>query len=98
MITKEIILNTLNSQTLSFQQLGVKNIGLFGSFLRDQQTEKSDIDLLVEFYPEFENFNNLMSLYDLLELLFENRKIEIVTKNGLSPFIGPHILNQTQYV
>jgi hypothetical protein len=98
MITKEIILNTLNSQTLSFQQLGVKNIGLFGSFLRDQQTEKSDIDLLVEFYPEFENFNNLMALYDLLELLFENRKIEIVTKNGLSPFIGPHILNQTQYV
>jgi predicted nucleotidyltransferase len=98
MITKEIILNTLNSQTLSFQQLGVKNIGLFGSFLRDQQTDKSDIDLLVEFYPEFENFNNLMALYDLLELLFENRKIEIVTKNGLSPFIGPHILNQTQYV
>lgn len=98
MITKEIILNTLNSQTLTFQQLGVKNIGLFGSFLRGQQTEKSDIDFLVEFYPEFENFNNLMALYDLLELLFENRKIEIVTKNGLSPFIGPHILNQTQYV
>jgi predicted nucleotidyltransferase len=45
-----------------------------------------------------ENFDNYMAVYDIIENLFKNYKIEIVTKNGLSPYIGPTILNEVTYV
>lgn len=39
-----------------------------------------------------------MAVYDYFERTFQNQKIDIVTKNGLSPHIGPHILNEVLYV
>jgi len=45
-----------------------------------------------------ENFDNYMAVYDLIESLFQNEKVEIVTKNGLSPYIGSKILNEVMYV
>ena len=38
-----------------------------------------------------------MSVYDILENLFRDEKIDIVTKNGLSPYIGPQILKEVVY-
>jgi predicted nucleotidyltransferase len=76
----------------------VENIGLFGSYLRNEQSDKSDIDLLIDFHPEKENFDNLMAVYDMFENIFKNQKIEIVTKNGLSKYIGPRILKDVMYV
>jgi hypothetical protein len=37
-----------------------------------------------------------MAAYELFEKLFDGRKVEIVTKKGLSPYIGPQILNEVQ--
>jgi predicted nucleotidyltransferase len=76
----------------------VQNIGLFGSYLRNEQSDKSDIDLLIDFEPEKENFDNYMALYDMVENIFKDQKIEIVTKNGLSQYIGPKILKEVMYV
>ena len=45
-----------------------------------------------------ESYDNYMAAYDLFELLFKNERVEIVTKNGLSPYIGPKILNEVMYV
>ena len=53
---------------------------------------------MVDFEPEQENFDNYMAVYDIFETLFKNEKIEIVTKNGLSKYIGPKILNEVMYV
>jgi hypothetical protein len=53
---------------------------------------------LIDFDPEKENFDNYMALCDYLDSLFQNEKLEIVTKNGLSPHIGPAILKEVQYV
>jgi predicted nucleotidyltransferase len=39
-----------------------------------------------------------MAVYDIIEKLFKNEKVEIVTNNGISPHIGPKILNEVQYV
>ena len=39
-----------------------------------------------------------MAVYDLFENIFKNEKIEIVTKNGLSQYIGPRILKDVMYV
>jgi predicted nucleotidyltransferase len=77
---------------------GVNKIGLFGSYVRNEQTPQSDIDILVDFVPEKETFDNYMSLCNYLEDLFANEKIEIVTFNGLSPYIGKSILKEVNYV
>ena len=97
MTSKEFILSELKEQKRELQNLGIVRIGLFGSYVREEQTEKSDIDILLEFEPEKENFDNYMTVYDMLENLFKNEKVEIVTKNGLSPYIGPQILKEVIY-
>lgn len=79
-------------------RFGIRNVGLYGSYLRGEQSEKSDIDILIDFEPDKENYDNYMAVYDMFEKLFEHEKVEIVTKNGLSPYIGPQILNEVQYV
>ncbi|WPR71300.1 nucleotidyltransferase family protein [Flavobacterium sp. NG2] len=98
MTTKEIILQTLKANKLKLSKFGIRNVGLFGSYIRNEQSSESDIDLLIDFEPEKESFDNFMAVYDLFEKLFKNEKIEVVTKNGLSPYIGPQILKEVQYV
>ena len=98
MTDKQQIKSILTQHRSSLRRIGVKQIGLFGSYVRAQQNAASDIDLLVDFQEGMENFDNLMELYDLLESAFGGEKIEIVTKNGLSPHIGPQILEEVEYV
>jgi len=74
----------------------VKEIGVFGSFVRNQGTKKSDIDILVEFedgitllsFIEMENY-----LTDLLGI-----KVDLVMKSALKPRIGKHILEEVVYI
>lgn len=98
MTNKEYILSTLKSKRADFSAIGIREVGLFGSYARNEQTEQSDIDILIDFDPEKETFDNYMAVYELLEKLFKNIRVEVVTKNGLSPYIGPKILNEVQYV
>jgi predicted nucleotidyltransferase len=98
MTTQEHILKTLKSTKIKLTKFGIRNVGLFGSYRRNEQSRESDIDLLIDFEPEKENFDNLMAVYDLFEKIFKNEKVEVVTKNGLSPHIGPSILKEVQYV
>lgn len=77
---------------------GVNQIGLFGSYSRNEQSEKSDIDLLIDFVTGKESFDNYMAVYDFFEDIFKNEKVEVVTKNSLSPYIGPEILKEVLYV
>jgi predicted nucleotidyltransferase len=98
MTTKENILLTLKSNKLKLSKFGIRKVGLFGSYIRNEQSTDSDIDLLIDFEPEKENFDNLMAVYDIFEKIFKGEKIEVVTKNALSPHIGPKILNEVQYV
>jgi len=98
MKNKETIFTKIKANKSELEKLGVREIGVFGSYLRNEQSDKSDIDILVDFEPGKENFDNYMAVYDLFEKLFEEENVEIVTKNGLSPYIGPKILNEVMYV
>lgn len=98
MKSKDYILSTLKDQKPELEKFGVRNIGLFGSYSRQEQSELSDVDILVDFDPAHETFDNLMEICDLLEKSFNNIKIDVVTKNGLSPHIGPKILSEVLYV
>ncbi|OQX79821.1 MAG: DNA polymerase subunit beta [Bacteroidetes bacterium 4484_249] len=97
MLTKNKILQVLKEKKEIFAKYGVDRIGLFGSYSKGKQNHNSDIDILIDFNSEQETFDNLMKIYDILESAFENCKIEIVTKNGLSKYIGSYILNETEY-
>lgn len=98
MTTKEYILTAIRFNKPKLERLGVRNVGLFGSYLRNEQSKDSDIDILLDFEPDKENFDNYMDVCDLFEELFHNEKVEIVTRNGLSPYIGPMILSEVVYV
>ncbi len=94
--TKREVFKTLSDHSAQLKDLGVKKIGLFGSFVRDEQTPESDIDLLIQFEPDKKNFDNFMDLSGLLEDLLQ-RRVEIVTTEGLSPYIGPRIMSEVEY-
>ncbi len=97
MLTKNQILSVINKKKKSLKQVGVNKIGLFGSYSKQLQNETSDVDILIDFYPEQETFDNLMAVYDILEKAFENYKVDIITTSGLSKNIGPYILKEVQY-
>ena len=97
MLTKDNILKALRTNKKKLRKFGIRNVGLFGSHINNEQSSESDIDLLIDFEPEKENFDNFMAVYDLFEHIFKNEKIEFVTKNGLSPYIGPKILEDVQF-
>lgn len=71
--------------------LGVRRLALFGSVRRDTAKPDSDVDLIVEFEPGQKSLERLVALGDLLEARLE-RRVELVTPEGLSPFLRPHIL------
>ncbi len=94
--TKQEILTALSENHARIRALGVKRLGLFGSFVRGQQGADSDVDFLVEFYPGQKTFDNFMKLAFLLEDMLQ-RHVELVTTEALSPYIGPHILDEVEY-
>ena len=95
--TKKDIVTALLRHQAQIQALGVKRLGLFGSFVREQQTPQSDVDLLVEFKQGQKTFDHFMQLAFLLEEILQ-RHVELVTSESLSPHIGPHILKEVEYV
>ena len=76
MTTKENIIAILKSHKSELLRFGVQNIGLFGSYVHNQQSHKSDIDLLIDFQPEKENFDNYMAVYDLIEKILTVKELK----------------------
>lgn len=94
---KQQVLSLIDENKQAFRSFGASKVGLFGSFVRGDQTGTSDVDLLVEFLPGQKNYRNLLGTADLAEKLV-GRKVEIVTLGSLSPFIGPYIEKEVEYV
>jgi predicted nucleotidyltransferase len=96
-LDKNSILKILKDNQSSIRALGVVSLGLFGSSLTNSNRDDSDIDLLVDFMPDSYKFSNFIQLGDLLENLL-NKKIDLLTRNSLSKYIGPYILESIEYV
>ena len=94
--TKREVFKTISDHSARLKDLDVKKVGIFGSFVRGEQTPESDIDLLVQFDHDKKNFDNFIHLSELLEDLLQ-RRVEIITTEALSPYIGPHILSEVEY-
>lgn len=74
----------------------VSEIGVFGSFVRGEQQEESDVDMLVEFSRPV-GFVTFIKLENRLREIL-GRDVDLVTRKALKPHIGRHILDEVRYV
>ena len=74
------------------RKYNVKEIGVFGSYVRGEQKKSSDIDILVEFEESICFFKFLEMEEHISKIL--SVKVDLVTKNALKPRIGEHILKE----
>ncbi|MDD5451723.1 MAG: nucleotidyltransferase family protein [Desulfovibrionales bacterium] len=93
---KEIIKIIRNRKPELESHYGVQRLGLFGSYVREKQSKRSDIDILV-------TFNRDIDLFDFLDLreYLESQlsiKVDLVMESALKPAIGKRILSEVEYV
>jgi uncharacterized protein len=87
----------LNNNKIQFQNnFKIKEIGIFGSYIKSEQTKKSDLDVLVEFENPIDFFDYLEFEEYLTNLL--GIKVDLVMKKALKPNIGRNILKEVIYV
>ena len=89
----EQIIKKIEEKGKDIRKYNVKKIGLFGSYVKNKQHKKSDIDIIVKF--EKENFDDYMGLLFLLERIFK-RKIDLVIENDLYPELR-YIKKESKY-
>lgn len=93
---KEIIDIIRSSKPDMVARYGVQRLGLFGSYVREQQRKRSDIDILVSFSREIDLFD-FVELQEYLEARL-HAKVDLVMESALKPAIGRRILAEVEYV
>lgn len=97
-ISKEQILGFFKEHKQEFEQhYGVKSIGLFGSIVRDELREDSDIDIAIEMDLAKKNLRNFMAFQKLLEEEF-GRRIDLGIESSLKDFVRRRIAKEIIYV
>jgi len=97
MRTKEEILKILKDELPYLREkFNVKSIGLFGSYARDEQRDRSDVDILVEFSKPI-GFFKFMELEEYLSKKL-GVKVDLVTPDALKPMIKPQVMREIVYV
>ena len=95
---KSTVIKRLQSLKNQLGSVGVNQLGLFGSTVRGENTSKSDIDILLDFYAGQKTYSNFLNACQILEDNFKHHKLDVVTRKGLSPYIGQTILKEVIYV
>lgn len=95
--SNEIIQFLKENKSFLQQHFYCSEIGLFGSFARNEQTEQSDIDILVVFESETPNLYNVeLELKNYLQTRF-NREVDICAKKWIKPIFKPLVLKDAIY-
>ena len=97
-MNKKTVIKRLSSLKAPLMAVGVCQLGLFGSTVRGENTSKSDIDILIDFNADQETYLNFINACNILQGAFGKIKLDVVTKKGLSPYIGETILKEVEYV
>ncbi len=95
--SNEIILFLKKNKSYLKKHFYCTEIGLFGSFARNEQTEESDIDILVVFDQNTPNLYEVeLKLKEYLKKRF-NRKVDICSKKWIKPIFKPLVLKDAIY-
>ena len=94
-IGKDEIMQKLKEiKPLLLENHKVTELALFGSYARNEQTEKSDIDIMVDVSDK--SFRNYLKIIDLLELQFPDVQVQVVSKGAIKPdyfeYVKPDLL------
>lgn len=95
--SEEIIQFLKENQSYLQQNYFVTEIGLFGSFARNEQNENSDIDILVEFAPGTSDLYDKEQQLKLFLSNHFNRKVDICSKKWIKPIFKPMVLNDVRH-
>ena len=84
------------SKSVLQENYRVTELGIFGSYVRGEQNEASDIDVLID----YEKAPTLFKLVELRNYLNEltGMKVDVVTKKGLKPRIRERVLSEVVYL
>lgn len=93
-MSKKKILEKISAKKEEIKKFDVKRIGLFGSYVRETPSKKSDVDVLVEFKRK--TFDNYMNLKFFLEKLLR-AKVDLVITEALKPQLKPLVLREVVY-
>ena len=74
------------------KKCGISNAGIFGSFVRGDSDEESDIDIVIEIEKDITLFDFINIKHELEEIL--NKKVDLVEYSALKPFIRDSILKE----
>jgi len=96
-VGKKEVIKIIRSNKYELELLyGVQRLGLFGSYVKDKQSKKSDIDILVKFKHDIDLFD-FIDLREYLEKQL-NAKVDLVMESALKPNLGKRILAEVEYV
>lgn len=93
---REIIDIIKSSKPELKSRYGVQRLGLFGSYVKERQRKRSDIDILVSFNRDIDLFE-FVDLHEYLESKLKT-KVDLVMATALKPTIGKRILAEVEYV
>ena len=84
------------SKSVLQENYRVTELGIFGSYVRGEQNEESDVDVLID----YEKAPTLFKLVELRNYLNEltGMKVDVVTKKGLKPRIRERVLSEVVYL
>ncbi len=98
---KAEVVRILRENMEEIRKFGVRRIGIFGSAVRDELREDSDIDIVVEFERGKGTFENFGGLVEFLERLF-GREVDILTPGGIESIrirtVRERIREEVEYV
>jgi len=96
MKSKKEVLRALKEELPRLREkFNVKSIGLFGSWVRDEQTKQSDVDVLVKFEKPI-GFFKFVEIEDYLSERL-GVKVDLVTPDALKPLIKPQVEKEAVY-
>jgi predicted nucleotidyltransferase len=92
--TREDVLSLIEQNQAALKKLGVRRLGLFGSYARGEATPESDLDFVVELSDK--SFDAYMDLKNFLEELFRSR-VDLITVGSIKPRLLPIIQREAVY-
>lgn len=94
-IGKQEIKNLVYQHKELIKKYNIKKIGLFGSYVRNQQNKSSDIDFLVEFKPAISLLKHVKLQNDLADIF--KKKVEVVSAKAVKARLKPHIMKEVEW-
>ena len=94
---KDTLIDILQANRAQIKNFGISLLGVFGSYARNEQTDTSDVDVIVEFEKGEKSYKKFIGLVYYLEDLLQ-RKVDVLTFQSISPLLKEQIEKEVTYV